>query len=535
MNSLLKITDSPLELSLFRYLKFVIDCKIKRISANSYKDGNLFIMGQLFREIKGNSYLLRTGVNIGEILNPEKSVVFYFLEKQTNSKSHLIDIKDVLNLKQNIDKAIKKDIEIAWQDIKENLIETYPLKPHNEQELLFTGYNSGDSKAVRKGLAQDKKEPKYILVVDDEYQYFKYELVTAVSRNNENWKLRWAKDKERAMMFLRGSQPIDLVLLDIELTRGKAEGKEILAWLRKNQKQNGEDDSLIPVIVFSKHTNLKYVKEMISKWELAADDYLPKLEVLEKNNYNHLLDLIETLFFHYSTVHEMHKILAPEVHYNSSRFEIYGKSIPFTDVGGDVVDIVEENNKLTIYLADASGHGKTAGLLAGMFKSSLTTMLFQGSTLKDSINTVNSVLFNIKTKSNKYLTAAALQFSSENYAIFFNAAHPAILKFENKNDKIMPLSANLQPIGFLEQFNDNNEDQIIYDVSFAIGDIFVLYSDGITETKRDNEEFEVESLIEIIKQNRNKPLVEIFSQVITNVRKFGRQMDDQTLLLVRVK
>ena len=52
---------------------------------------------------------------------------------------------------------------------------------------------------------------------------------------------------------------------------------------------------------------------------------------------------------------------------------VYGKSIPTSEVGGDLIDLYHTKSKTICYITDVSGHGVAAGLLMGMFQSAIHT------------------------------------------------------------------------------------------------------------------------------------------------------------------
>jgi serine phosphatase RsbU (regulator of sigma subunit) len=56
--------------------------------------------------------------------------------------------------------------------------------------------------------------------------------------------------------------------------------------------------------------------------------------------------------------------------------EIYGISIPSSEVGGDLVDVVPlSDGSVFAYIADPSGHGLPASILMGMIKTAVRTQL----------------------------------------------------------------------------------------------------------------------------------------------------------------
>ena len=67
--------------------------------------------------------------------------------------------------------------------------------------------------------------------------------------------------------------------------------------------------------------------------------------------------------------HGIQATLVPTLSLQVDRFEVYGKSIPSAEMGGDLIDAVERDGTLLAYVADISGHGLAAGQLMGMLKT----------------------------------------------------------------------------------------------------------------------------------------------------------------------
>ena len=75
-------------------------------------------------------------------------------------------------------------------------------------------------------------------------------------------------------------------------------------------------------------------------------------------------------------------------------------------------------------------------------------------------------------------------------------------------------------------------------VQLRHGDIFIAYSDGVTEPENEYGEFGEERLIQIVRENRDLPLVRITELVTAAVDDWigeHEQPDDVTLVLARAK
>ena len=76
------------------------------------------------------------------------------------------------------------------------------------------------------------------------------------------------------------------------------------------------------------------------------------------------------------------------------------------------------------------------------------------------------------------------------------------------------------------------------DVQLSSDDIFLAYSDGVTEPENDFGEFGDERLIELVRENRALPLArisELVTEAVTDWIGDREQPDDVTLVLARVR
>ncbi len=84
-------------------------------------------------------------------------------------------------------------------------------------------------------------------------------------------------------------------------------------------------------------------------------------------------------------------------------------------------------------------------------------------------------------------------------------------------------------------------DNMTYDegsVEMHPGEIFLAYSDGVTEPENEFGEFGEERLIDLVSENRHLPLVQVSQAVTSAVDDWigdNEQPDDITLVLARAR
>src|SRR5215472_11558518 len=110
--------------------------------------------------------------------------------------------------------------------------------------------------------------------------------------------------------------------------------------------------------------------------------------------------------------HRLQRVLVPPIAFRNSKIEIYGRSIPSDQVGGDLVDVVTSDDGALAYLIDVSGHGIPAGALMGAIKAAMRSAASLA--LGETLATVNRVLPSVKEPA-MYATLAAVRFSAADH------------------------------------------------------------------------------------------------------------------------
>jgi serine phosphatase RsbU (regulator of sigma subunit) len=232
--------------------------------------------------------------------------------------------------------------------------------------------------------------------------------------------------------------------------------------------------------------------------------------------------------------HGIQKTLVPTIALRTEKFEVYGVSQPSEQVGGDLVDaIVLPNGDVIAYLADIAGHGLSAGILMGMLKTAARTALLDASTgnpgesLPLLLEKLNLVLPLVK-EPQMYATLTAFRLNADGRAWYAMAASPPVLHWSPQRD-LRSVQEEQFPLGLLPISGFTGEA-----IELAPGDVLVVATDGVLEVcNRAGEEFGIERLEKSIESNVQKPLADMGEAILAGARAFGKQTDDQTLLVIR--
>jgi sigma-B regulation protein RsbU (phosphoserine phosphatase) len=115
---------------------------------------------------------------------------------------------------------------------------------------------------------------------------------------------------------------------------------------------------------------------------------------------------------------------------------------------------------------------------------------------------------------------------------YSNAGHlPPILLSEDGSSQLLTCGGTVVGLFADVQYPEAT-------VQLRRGDIFVAYSDGVTEPENDYGEFGEQRLIELVRENRDLPLARITEIVTAAVDDWigdNEQPDDVTLVLARAR
>lgn len=245
-------------------------------------------------------------------------------------------------------------------------------------------------------------------------------------------------------------------------------------------------------------------------------------------------------------------------------FDLAAATFPADEVGGDIYDAQPtEFGSITVAVADASGHGLPAALQARDIITGLRMGMARDFKLTATIRRLNRVI-NASGLSSRFVSLFFAEVEESGNVIYVNCGHCAPL-IVNAEGGVFELPSTGPVLGPLPDMT--------YRRSFANlrpGEVLLIYSDGLTERKsaaapaapaalaaplapaaaaatgarepadgeaeNEPEEFGIERLIAVCRQNIARPAAEILDAILTAARAFGGNEpweDDATLMVLR--
>jgi serine phosphatase RsbU (regulator of sigma subunit) len=230
--------------------------------------------------------------------------------------------------------------------------------------------------------------------------------------------------------------------------------------------------------------------------------------------------------------HGIQQTLVPLIHRIGPLYEVYGLTRPSERVGGDLVDLIPSQDGDIAYVADVAGHGLQAGILMGMLKAAARTALLEPSSASERLplllDRLDNVLPSVK-ESHMYAAFAALQLGPQGRVRHALAGHPPVLHYCHANRTFCELSFVQFPLGLVP-----DAQFVAMEINVEPGDLLLIATDGILETSNaQDREFGNSGLETCVAVNASVPLPQLAGFILNAVATWGKQQDDQTLLIVR--
>ncbi len=201
---------------------------------------------------------------------------------------------------------------------------------------------------------------------------------------------------------------------------------------------------------------------------------------------------------------------------------------PTETLGGDFFDYTLDGTGATVLMADVSGHGAPAAMLAGMVKLAFRAVAgkVQAAQVMDRVGGCVKLF-----PPDRHLTAIAVQFGPVPGAVkYVNAGHPpGLLVHSGRIERLESSEALLHPA------LQRNTDTVPCEARLEPGDRLVLYTDGITETRSPaEEEFGAERLERAVIAAASESLDNLLHRVRAELETFrdGRPASDDVTMLV---
>jgi sigma-B regulation protein RsbU (phosphoserine phosphatase) len=317
-------------------------------------------------------------------------------------------------------------------------------------------------------------EVKTLLLVDDAPA----NIQVANSILRDSYKIRIATNGAKALELASVTPLPDLILLDVMMP--EMDGYEVCTRLKMSAETRD-----IPVIFLTGQTE---IEDETKGFEVGAVDYIHKPlspAIVKARVQTHLvlrgirkqlaLQLL-TIQKELETAREIQLSILPEEIPKIGGVDIAARYIPMTSVAGDFYDfIVVDEKHLGILVADVSGHGMPAALIASMLKIALAAQESHAADPAQLLLGLNQALCGKFQR--HYVTAAYLFLDMLKRTLrYAGAGHPPLLLW-SRSEGVRALEENGLFLGKFPQAAYS-----FVELPLKAGDWALLYTDGIPET-----------------------------------------------------
>ena len=247
-------------------------------------------------------------------------------------------------------------------------------------------------------------------------------------------------------------------------------------------------------------------------------------------------DLI-TIEHELETARQIQSFVLPQEMVKRRDLEIAARYVPMTTMAGDFYDfLVIDDQRIGMIVADVSGHGVPASLIASMVKIAFVSQTPHASDPARVLTGLNQMLCG-KLESD-FVTAGYLFIDTERQtAAYAGAGHPPLLHCRPAEKEIHEIGQKSIILGQMEDTVYKNTELKLHQ-----GDRFVLYTDGILEALNPaGKIFGEERFKEFIQANSALAADPFCDNLLDTIAKWsqkglnGSLDDDLTLLIIDFK
>ena len=216
--------------------------------------------------------------------------------------------------------------------------------------------------------------------------------------------------------------------------------------------------------------------------------------------------------------------------------EIFYK--PAQSIGGDYYDFLPlQGDRWGIAIGDVCGKGIGAALLMASLQASLRAQAMHAHSDPSTLIADVDRLVHVASPKHLYASLFYAEYEAATRLLrYVNAGHnaPIVLRWKNSQCEVFHLEASGTPLGLLEdsQFISNS-------FQLGIGDVLVMYTDGITEAENPEREFwGKDGLERVLRSCRDHTPAQIVRRILDEMLAFANglsQRDDVTLTVIGVK
>jgi sigma-B regulation protein RsbU (phosphoserine phosphatase) len=230
---------------------------------------------------------------------------------------------------------------------------------------------------------------------------------------------------------------------------------------------------------------------------------------------------------------EVQRMFLPIHRPSIAGLEIAGMMQPAKGVGGDYYDYLPiDEHTIQLALADVAGKGVPAALLMSATAAAVQLETKEKRDMLAVVDRLNSAVHSA-SDGDRYVTLILVDVDVRGrWLRYVNCGHNPALLFQAKTHDVVPMSSSCPPVGMFGTVSCE-----INRADLTLGDILVLYTDGITEAENSQgEEFGMERLSTVIRRGSSLSAEELKNNIFQSAADFSQEVgfnDDATILVAK--
>ena len=218
--------------------------------------------------------------------------------------------------------------------------------------------------------------------------------------------------------------------------------------------------------------------------------------------------------------------ILPSAFPDSANFLVAARYVPMTSVAGDFYDfVVADDTHAGLLIADASGHGVPAALIASMVKVAATAQRANAADPARLLSEMNAVLCG--NTQDQFVTAAYVHLDSQSRELRYSAVgHPPMLLL--RSGKVLEIIENGL---ILAAFDFATFTNAVHPLE--PGDRFLLYTDGLVDAvNAKGEFFGQDALTAVLRQTAELAPSAASDRIISAVQQWSTSQEDDLTILI---
>jgi serine phosphatase RsbU (regulator of sigma subunit) len=373
-------------------------------------------------------------------------------------------------------------------------------------------------------------EKKVVLVVDDAPANI--HVVNEIL--HDTYKIKIATNGAKGLELAAATPGPDLILLDVIMPG--MDGYEVCTRLKASAATRD-----IPVIFLTGQTESS---DETKGFEVGAVDYIhkpfsPAVVAARVHTHLALRDTREQLErqllairHELETARQIQESILPQTLPQQKGLDMCAKYVPMTSVAGDFYDfLVIDEKRIGILVADVSGHGMPAALIASMLKIAFAAQAANADDPVKVLAGLNQAL--VGKFQGHYVTAAYALIDTEKQTLRYSGAgHPPLVVRDGASGNVSAVEENGLFLGYFAKVK-----YVEVEVPFRDGDWLLMYTDGISEMMNASEEqFGVDRLQQFLKESAATNAEGLVGNLMDHLTVFsgrasGEDPDDDVTLL----